>query len=149
MFAHLRRTLADDPESFRVKYWYRSRYFRDAIELFRLYMDAYGRFTRNAIPGRWRDQDVAEDLAVALRQVVETPDEFVVTLIRPSWLRRNFRAIGELSFPIDSVQSIAGTPTNFVLMTDTANLKFMPKFVRVTVTDNTGRRSDLQNDGPD
>jgi hypothetical protein len=34
-------------------------------------------------------------------------------------------------------------------MTDTANLKFMPKFVRVTVTDNTGRRSDLENDGPD
>ena len=43
MFAHLKRTLADDPESFRVKYWYRSCYFRDAIDLFKLYIDAYGR----------------------------------------------------------------------------------------------------------
>lgn len=146
---HFNRTLARDPESFRVKYWYRSRYLEDAIDLFRLYIDAYGRFTRNAIPGRWREPDVAEDLGVALRQVVERPDEFVATLIRYSWLRRNFAATGEISFPVYSVQSIAGTPTNFVLMTDTANLKFTPKFVRVTVSDNTARRADLENDEPD
>lgn len=149
MFAHLKQSLADGPESFRVKYWYRSRYFRYAIGLFRLYIDAYGRFTRNAIPGRWRDPDVAEDFGVTLRQVVEKRDEFVVTLIRYSWLRRNFTATGEISFPVESVQSIAGTPTNFVLMTDTANLKFMPRFVRVTVTDNAARRVDLENDGLD
>jgi hypothetical protein len=149
MSDHLKRTLADDPESFRVKYWYRSRYFQDAIELFRLYIDAYGRFTRNAIPGRWRDPDVAEDLGVTLRQGVEKHDEFVVTLIRYSWLRRTFAATGEISFPVHSVQSIAGTPTNFVLMTDLANLKFMPKFVRVTVSDNTVRRADLESEEPE
>jgi len=92
---------------------------------------------------------VAEDFGVTLRQVVEKRDEFVVTLIRYSWLRRNFTATGEISFPVESVQSIAGTPTNFVLMTDTANLKFMPRFVRVTVTDNAARRVDLENDGLD
>lgn len=149
MFAHLKRTLADDPESFRVKYWYRSRYFRDAIDLFKVYMDAYGWFTRNAIPGRWRNGDVAEELGVTLRQVVNSRDELVVTLIRYSWLRRTFTAIGEISFPVDSVQSIAGTPTNFVLITDAANVKFMPKFVRVSVTDNTARRADLEDDGPE
>jgi hypothetical protein len=78
--------------------------------------------------------------------VVERHDELVVTLIRYSRLRRNFAAIGEISFPVHSVRSIAGTPTNFVLMTDTANLKFMPKFVRVTVSDNTARRSGLEYD---
>jgi hypothetical protein len=103
----------------------------------------------NAIPGRWRDVDVAEDLEVTLRQVGNRRDEFVLTLIRYSCLRRTFTAIGEISFPVDSVQSIAGTPTNFVLITDAANIKFMPKFVRVSVTDNTARRADLENDGPE
>jgi hypothetical protein len=147
--AHLKQTLADDPERFRVKYWYRSRYGLDAMDLFKVYMEAYGRFTRNAIPGRWRDADVAEDLGVTLRQAVNSRDEFVVTLIRYSWLRRAFTAIGEISFPVDSVQSIAGTPTNFVLVTDAAAVKFTPKFVRVSVTDNTAWRADLESDGPE
>jgi hypothetical protein len=53
MFDHLKRTLADDPEFFRVKYWYRSRYFQDAIDLFRLYIDATGgsRETRFPVDG--------------------------------------------------------------------------------------------------
>jgi hypothetical protein len=145
MFQHLKRTLLEDPETFRTKYWFRSRYSEEAIHLFRVYIDAYGRFTRNAILGRWRDADFAEDLGVTLRQMATgNRDEFVVTLIRHSWLRRSFAAIGEISFPVDSVQSIAGTPTNFVLVTDTINLKFGPHFVRATVMDNAALRSDLQ-----
>lgn len=147
MFQHLKRALLEDPEAFRLKYWFRSRYFQEAGDLFRVYIDAYGRFTRNAILGRWRDVDPVEDLGVTLRQMATgNRDEVVVTLIRHSWLRRRFAAIGEISFPVDSVQSIAGTPTNFVLVTDTINLKFGPTFVRATVIDNAARRSDLQDD---
>jgi hypothetical protein len=150
MFQHLKRTLLEDPENFRVKYWFRSRYFQEAIDLFRVYIDAYGRFTRNAILGRWRDADLADDLGVTLRQMASSrEEEFVVTLIRHSWLRRRFAAVGEISFPVDSIHSIAGTPTNFVLATDTVNLKFMPEFVRITVADNSTRRSDLQDDESD
>ena len=147
MFQHLKRALLKDPEAFRVRYWFRSRYFQEAVDLFRVYIDAYGRFTRNAILGRWRDADPVEDLGVTLRQMATgNRDDVVVTLIRHSWFRRSFESIGEISFPADSVQSIAGTPTNFVLVTDTMNLKFGPKFVRASVMDNSARRDGLQDD---
>lgn len=146
---HLKQQLAADPEAFSRKYWYRTRYFQDATDLFRLYIDAYGRFTRNVIPGRWREPDLGEDIGVKLRSILDPCDDVVVSVIRYSWWRRNFAVTGEISFPVDSVQSIAGTPTNFVLVTDTANLKFAPDFVRVTVADNSARRAALQEDEPD
>jgi hypothetical protein len=147
MFQHLKRALLEDPEAFRVKYWFRSGYFQEAVDLFRVYIGAYGRFTRNAILGRWREADPVDDLGDTLRQMATgNRDEIVVTLIRHSWLRRSFATIGEISFPVDSVQSIAGTPTDFVLVTDTINLKFGPKFVRATVMDNSARRDGLEDD---
>jgi hypothetical protein len=145
----LKQQLSKDPKAFNVRYGYRSRYFQGAIDLFRVYIDAYGRFTRNAIPARWRLADLAEDIGVTLRGVINTRDEFVVSVIRYSWLRRRFAVTGEISFPVESVQSIAGTPTNFVLVTDTANLKFTPGFVRLVLLDNSARRSELQRDEAD
>ncbi len=135
IFRYLETALRSDPEEFRRRFVFRSCYGDAAHMIFPALLRAYGRITRRATFGVVGDLPPLEDIPDQL-VYAETADLYQVTLLgRGRWPWSPPEAIGRFSFPACTIDKVAGSPDNFVALTDTLHMKFHRDYVRISVLD--------------
>ncbi|HHH75431.1 MAG TPA: hypothetical protein ENL03_00225 [Phycisphaerae bacterium] len=144
MFAYLKNYLITRPDDFNKEYTFRSWWNEEARTLFPLFLDAYGRITKNATIGGYGGDPLLDDMMENVLHS-ENDDVYHVTLLRRRYFPwPTYVASGRLSFPSSIIEHVAGTVDNFVLMTSIFNIRFGHNFVRVSIP---GKREEKHNNG--
>jgi hypothetical protein len=101
--------------------------------MFPRFLDAYGRATRLATPGRWRDAAFGEGLVERLVRRSDADVVYVSLLNRPRFAWLGLRVTGLLSFRRSEIETVTGTVDNFALMAGPLHVRFGREAVRILI----------------
>lgn len=130
---HLKAEFLRDPEAFHRRFVFRCWHDSEAQTMFPKFLDAYGRATRLAIPGRWRESDLGEGLVERLVHRGKDDLVYVSLLNRPRFTWLGFRVTGVLSFPKSEITTVTGTVDNFAVLAGGLHIRFGREAVRILV----------------
>lgn len=133
---HLKAWFLSDPEEFHKRFVFRCWHDDEAQRMFPKFLDAYGRATRLATIGRWKEADIGEELVERVVHHTAKDLVYVSLLNRPrfSWL--GFRVVSLLSFPKSEIVTVTGTVDNFALLARSFHIRFGRDAVRVLLQTN-------------
>ncbi|MBU2445027.1 MAG: hypothetical protein KJ666_05565 [Bacteroidetes bacterium] len=128
---HLLNFLLDNHEEFNRKYVFRSWYNEEAQKYFPMFLDAYGRATKLATIGSFDGDELLDDSIESV--LLDTNKKiYQISLFNKSIIPKKIPKVnGRISFYSNNIEKIAGTVTNFVLMTKHFNIRFGEKIIRV------------------
>ena len=130
----------NNPKEFE-KYYFRSCYDKEAQKVFYLLIDGYGRVTKNAVLGKYftkgndysKIDSTLEDMLYSSNGIEHKNIIYISFLCKRLLPFPRYVVTNYISFTEDSIRKVVGCVTDFVVMTDTMNIKFTENYIRISV----------------
>lgn len=137
IFIYLRTLFNSDFEKFNKEIYVKSAYGAEAQEVAYALLDAYGRVSKKAFPGKLNSENKTQNIATrAIGEInnLNEEDIFYITLFKVKIFPfRKYKANMEILIPKSSIQKVYGSVTNFFIATETCSIKFTSDSIRLFI----------------